>query len=161
MRWLEEGDHLGLRAVGEAVAEARKRLRRTRAGRIGLLGKLALGAAAAYYVAASVASGSLLGAHLVHAAALSAAGVVVEAARQKSIVVDNETVILLDTSGLDDRDRRILEALREHGPMGVSELSRLLGISKSVVSRKLKKLADMGLVEKTSVKGRPVYAAKA
>jgi CRISPR locus-related DNA-binding protein len=91
---------------------------------------------------------------------LSAGGLVVDAARQKTIAVDEETVILFDTSGLDDRDRKILDVLSREGPMGVSELARRLGISKSVVSRKLRKLAEMGLVEKNVVDGRPVYAVK-
>ena len=136
-------------------------VRRVGLRRIGLLGKAALAAAAAYYVAASIATGSPVGMHLIHAAVLSASGLVAEAAtRQRSIAVDEETVILLDTSGLDDRDREILRELEHHGPMGVSEVARRLGISKSVVSRKLKKLAEMGLVEKVVVRGRPLYAAK-
>ncbi len=141
--------------VGRKVAGSR------RAGpRIGLVGRLALAAAAAYYVAASVASGSPLGAHIIHAAVLSAGGLVVDAARQKTIAVDEETVILFDTSGIDERDREILRVLSEAGPMGVSELARKLGLSKSVVSRKLRKLAEMGLVEKIVEDGRPMYTVK-
>jgi len=146
------------RSLGGTVVGAGRRRRSV--PRVGLIGRLALAAAAAYYVAMSLATGSPLGAHIIHAAALSAGGLVVDAARQKAIAVDDETVILFDTSGIDERDREILRALTEAGPMGVSELARKLGLSKSVVSRKLRKLAEMGLVEKKVVDGRPVYTAK-
>lgn len=61
--------------------------------------------------------------------------------------------------GLDERDRRILELLRRRGPLGVSEVARLLGVSKSVASRKLHKLQSMGLVERAVVDGRVLYRA--
>jgi len=131
-----------------------------RRGRIGLLGRVALAAAAGYYLAASLASGSAVGPHVLHAVMLSAGGLAVDAARQRTIAVDEETVILFDDSGVDERDRKILAALEEGGPMGVSEIAKKLGLSKSVVSRKLRKLAEMGLVEKSVVDGRPVYSLR-
>jgi uncharacterized membrane protein len=65
----------------------------------------------------------------------------------------------LISSALDERDRAILELLRERGPMGVSEVARILGISKSTAWRKLQKLVEMGLVRRTlDDRGNPVYS---
>ena len=88
-----------------------------------------------------------------------AAIAVAERRARKSIVYD-DVVVVVDEEGLDDRDLAILGLLEREGPMGVSEVARRLRISKSTVSRKLRKLADMGLVERVAVDGRPLYAAK-
>lgn len=60
-------------------------------------------------------------------------------------------------SGLDDRDKAIIDLLRKEGPMGVSEVARRLGISKSTAWRKLQKLVDMGILERVIIDGSPVY----
>ena len=65
--------------------------------------------------------------------------------------------VTLIASGLDDRDKAILELLAKEGPLGVSEVARRLGISKSTAWRKLQKLVDMGLVERIVVNGTPLY----
>jgi uncharacterized membrane protein len=66
------------------------------------------------------------------------------------------TEILVE-SGLDDRDKAIIDLLRKEGPMGVSEVARRLGISKSTAWRKLQKLVDMGILERVIIDGSPVY----
>ncbi|MET1128718.1 MAG: winged helix-turn-helix domain-containing protein [Thermoproteota archaeon] len=76
--------------------------------------------------------------------------------RFSSGVADSVELI---SSALDERDRAILELLRERGPMGVSEVARVLGISKSTAWRKLQKLVEMGLVRRTlDDRGNPVYS---
>lgn len=60
---------------------------------------------------------------------------------------------------LDERDAEILEALRRRA-MGVSEIARALGFSKSVVSRKVRRLVALGLVERVVVDGAPLYRAR-
>ena len=71
-----------------------------------------------------------------------------------------EKQLLVVESTLDERDEAILELLRSRGPMGVSDVARSLGISKSIASRKLRKLADMGLVERIVVDGSPQYRVR-
>ncbi len=90
---------------------------------------------------------------------LAAIAVAERRARRRNIVYD-DVIMVVDDEGLDDRDRAILSLLEREGPMGVSEVARRLGISKSTASRKLRKLADKGLVERTAVDGRPLYAAR-
>ena len=68
--------------------------------------------------------------------------------------------VTLVSSGLDDRDKAILDLLSREGPLGVSEVARRLGISKSTAWRKLQKLVDMGLVERIVVNGMPLYRIK-
>ena len=68
--------------------------------------------------------------------------------------------VTLVSSGLDDRDKAILDLLSREGPLGVSEVARRLGISKSTAWRKLQKLVDMGLVERIVVNGTPLYRVK-
>ena len=68
--------------------------------------------------------------------------------------------VTLVSSGLDDRDKAILNLLSKEGPLGVSEVARRLGISKSTAWRKLQKLVDMGLVERVVVNGTPLYRVK-
>ena len=70
------------------------------------------------------------------------------------------TEVTLVSSGLDDRDKAILNLLSKEGPLGVSEVARRLGISKSTAWRKLQKLVDMGLVERIVVDGTPLYRVK-
>jgi len=69
-------------------------------------------------------------------------------------------VVIVADSTLDERDRAILELLRSRGPMGVSDVARSLGISKSTAWRKLQKLVNMGLVERIAVDGSPLYRVK-
>ena len=68
--------------------------------------------------------------------------------------------VVLGEGVLDERDRAILRLLAEDGAIGVSEIARRLGLGKSVVWRKLRKLTAMNLVEKTVVNGRPLYRLK-
>jgi len=68
--------------------------------------------------------------------------------------------VTLVSSSLDERDKAILDLLSREGPLGVSEVARRLGISKSTAWRKLQKLVDMGLVERVVVNGTPLYRAK-
>jgi len=59
-------------------------------------------------------------------------------------------------TGLDERDLMILKALRE-GEKSVSELSRVLGLNKSVVWRRVKRLRGMGLLSMRVEKGKTIY----
>ena len=60
---------------------------------------------------------------------------------------------------LDERDRAILDLLKETEYVGVSEVARKLNISKSTAWRKLQRLVEMGLIErKISKDGNPVYS---
>ena len=58
---------------------------------------------------------------------------------------------------LDERDIAILELLDNNGPMGVSEIARRLGLNKSTVWRKLRKLTNMNMVKRIARNGRPLY----
>jgi len=91
---------------------------------------------------------------------LAAIAVAERRARRRRSIVYDDVIMVVDDEGLDDRDRAILSLLEREGPMGVSEVARRLGISKSTASRKLRKLADRGLIEKTVMDGRPLYAAR-
>ncbi|MEB3860860.1 MAG: winged helix-turn-helix transcriptional regulator [Desulfurococcales archaeon] len=62
--------------------------------------------------------------------------------------------------GLDETDYRILEALDAYGPLSASELSRILGISRSWAWKKVRRLERLGIV-KTSKKGRLLVATPA
>ena len=59
-------------------------------------------------------------------------------------------------TGLDERDLMILSALQE-GEKSVSELSRFLGLNKSVVWRRVKRLRSMGLLNMKVEKGKTIY----
>ena len=62
-------------------------------------------------------------------------------------------------SQLDERDRAILDLLRETEYVGVSEVARKLNISKSTAWRKLQRLVEMGLIERRVLRdGNPVYS---
>ncbi len=49
--------------------------------------------------------------------------------------------------GLDDRDKAILKALSDRGSASISELSRVLGLSKSTVWRRVQRLSRDGFIE--------------
>ena len=57
----------------------------------------------------------------------------------------------------DERDQMIIELLAKEGPMGVSEVARRLGLSKSTAWRKLQRLSEEGVIERIIVDGKPVY----
>ena len=59
-------------------------------------------------------------------------------------------------TGLDERDLMILKALRE-GNKSVSELSRALGLNKSVVWRRVKRLRSLGFLSMRVEKGKTIY----
>ena len=63
----------------------------------------------------------------------------------------------LTQATLDERDIAILELLDKNGPMGVSEIARRLGLNKSTVWRKLRKLTNMNMVKRIVRNGRPLY----
>ena len=92
-------------------------------------------------------------------AVASAAGASIALSRRRKSSAAEASVVVVD-SLLDDRDQAILELLRSRGPLGVSEVARSLGISKSTASRKLRKLTDMGLAERIVVDGSPRYCAR-
>ncbi|NOZ89517.1 MAG: ArsR family transcriptional regulator [Crenarchaeota archaeon] len=92
--------------------------------------------------------------HLFNLVAAAAAALFV-GLRRRGYEDDVEVVLVEDT--LDDRDKAILGALEKKRLAGVSELARMLRIRKSVVSRKLKKLEDMGLVERIYMAGKLFY----
>ena len=57
----------------------------------------------------------------------------------------------------DERDQMIIDLLAREGPMGVSEVARRLGLSKSTAWRKLQRLSEEGVIERIIVDGKPVY----
>lgn len=59
----------------------------------------------------------------------------------------------INYSRLDERDKAILRALKEHGELTGRELMEKTGIPKTPFYRKLKKLIDMGLIEYRDVEG--------
>ncbi len=61
--------------------------------------------------------------------------------------------------GLDDRDRLILDALRD-GEKTASELMALTGIPKTPLYRRLRKLLEAGLIEAVDEGGQRVYRLK-
>lgn len=66
----------------------------------------------------------------------------------------------VEEGGIDERDKMIIDLLCREGPLGVSDIARRLGLSKSVVWRKLHKLVEAGVVERVVVKGKPLYKVK-
>jgi len=58
--------------------------------------------------------------------------------------------------GLDDRDLSIIRALKDR-EMSLSDISRALGLNKSVVWRRVKRLTQLGYLEKKMVKGKTIY----
>lgn len=57
---------------------------------------------------------------------------------------------------LDERDKEILEALDRYGKLTLSELSRIAGLHKSTVWRRVRKLRELGYVDVKNVSGRTV-----
>ncbi len=66
----------------------------------------------------------------------------------------------VEEGGIDERDKMIIDLLYREGPLGVSDIARKLGLSKSVVWRKLHKLVEAGIVERVTVRGKPLYKIK-
>lgn len=60
------------------------------------------------------------------------------------------------TSGLDDRDMLILKVL-EDNEMSLSDISRVTGLNKSVVWRRVKRLTDLGFLFRRVEKGKTIY----
>ncbi len=54
---------------------------------------------------------------------------------------------------LDEADTSILSLISDKGPITLSEISRELGWSKSMIHRRLRKLADLGLITLKEVGG--------
>ena len=87
-----------------------------------------------------------------------AAGLARKGFHNSTLRSDEEDIeVILVEDELDERDKAILDALRAARQAHVSELARKLGLRKSVVSRKLRKLESMGLVERVPGLGRLVY----
>ncbi|MEM0340632.1 MAG: winged helix-turn-helix transcriptional regulator [Acidilobaceae archaeon] len=61
---------------------------------------------------------------------------------------------------LDDRDKAIIETLREQGEATVAELQQKTGIPKTPLYRRLKKLEEMGLIEPRETGGARKYRLK-
>ncbi|MCD6301020.1 MAG: winged helix-turn-helix transcriptional regulator [Staphylothermus sp.] len=60
---------------------------------------------------------------------------------------------IITTTEVDERDIEILKALLE-GQETISGLAKKLGISKSIVWRRVNKLADQGFIEKKTLRGK-------
>ena len=73
--------------------------------------------------------------------------------RNKKVGKDVELEML---EGLDDRDLAIIRALKDR-EMSLSDISRALGLNKSVVWRRVKRLTQLGYLEKKVVKGKTIY----
>ena len=73
--------------------------------------------------------------------------------RRKKVEKDVELEML---EGLDDRDLSIIRALKDR-EMSLSDISRALGLNKSVVWRRVKRLTQLGYLEKKVVKGKTIY----
>jgi len=57
---------------------------------------------------------------------------------------------------IDDRDEMILKVLSSYGALSVSEISRITGLYKSTVWRRVQKLRDLGLVKIKVVSGKTI-----
>ena len=61
---------------------------------------------------------------------------------------------------LDERDRSIINLLKERGPMQPSEMIRILDMPRSAFYRRINRLKEMGLIEQISLKGKTYYKIK-
>ena len=72
-----------------------------------------------------------------------------------------DEVTLIPAHSLDERDRAIIDLLREHGVMSLTDIARALRVSKSVAHRRLKSLEDRGIIIRIrGRRGRPLYRLK-
>ena len=69
---------------------------------------------------------------------------------------DNEEAVSLEESELNERDKRVLEAIRA-GNKTLSDIVRATGLPKTTAYRRVKKLVKLGLVREVREKGRVVY----
>lgn len=72
---------------------------------------------------------------------------------------DSDIKASLVTESLDERDKSILNALKD-GPKTASELKKLTGIPKTALYRRLKKLLNMNLIEEINVGNIRKYQLK-
>lgn len=61
---------------------------------------------------------------------------------------------------LDDRDRKIIQLIKEKGPITPGELLKELGIPRSAFYRRINRLVKEGLVEQFTVGGKTYYKIK-
>jgi len=64
---------------------------------------------------------------------------------------------VISTSEIDERDIEIMKALLE-GKETISGLAKKLGISKSIVWRRTNKLAELGFIEKETMRGKTLLS---
>ena len=102
------------------------------------------------------------GGHRVAAAVIGAGLIIVLTAafylayRHRSLK-QGEPVIMEE---LDERDKAIIELIREKGPLTAPEISESTGIPKSPLYRRLRRLVDEGVLEARRVSGRTVYSLR-
>ena len=66
-------------------------------------------------------------------------------------IVNESNKNLRGSSMLDEKDRKILEMLRENARASYSEISRAMGISDVAVIKRIRKLEQLGIIKKYTI----------